>query len=496
MKRHDSSHSCSSRARHRGGTVMRRLVPLVLLLPVLFTIRPVTVAAATRPNVVIIMTDDQRWDTVTSQYMPQLSLILANNPSVTYPNAFVPNTLCCPSRTSTLTGDYSHTTGVFGNVGRWGGFLSFTPSPNGNSISTVNDRTTMAVDMHAAGYRTALIGKYLNGYNTTTSTYVPPGWNRWFSVGTGAYYNYRATSRVPGSPIRHLSFGSAPNDYATRVLASRAIGWVQNGNPAPFFLYYAVTAPHGPNIPDPRDVGRFSTAGYVHPPSFGKVEDGAPNYIAQLPWSASSAAFNDHSHAQQLDTTFGVDRSIGQLWSALPDNTIVLFMSDNGLSWGEHRWSGKMVPYNEAIRIPLAIAGKNLASPLPTNGTDPRIVLNVDVLPTLEGYAGVTSGHAVEGLDMLGTSARSDFVLEHWFETLVPPTYCGVRSLDWMYVRYNRYEEPVKEGLYDEVADPFEMNNLSVTDPSNPELQVMRDRAATLCQADGNIIYPNDWPYS
>ena len=243
-------------------------------------------------------------------------------------------------------------------------------------------------------------------------------------------------------------------------------------------------------------MGRFSTAGYVHPPSFGKVEDGAPNYISQRPWSASSAAFNDHSHAQQLDTTFGVDRSIGQLWSALPDNTIVLFMSDNGLAWGEHRWSGKMVPYNEAIRIPLAIAGKNLASPLPTTGTDPRIVLNVDVLPTLEGYAGVTSGHAVEGLDMLGTSARSDFVLEHWFETLVPPTYCGVRSLDWMYVRYNRYEEPVKEGLYDEVADPFEMNNLAVTDPSNPELQVMRDRAATLCQADGNIIYPNDWPYS
>src|SRR5436309_13523871 len=92
MKRHDSSHSCSSRARHRGGTVMRRLVPLVLLLPVLFTIRPVTVAAATRPNVVIIMTDDQRRDTVTPPYMPELSLILANNPSATSPDRFVQNT--------------------------------------------------------------------------------------------------------------------------------------------------------------------------------------------------------------------------------------------------------------------------------------------------------------------------------------------------------------------------------------------------------------------
>src|SRR5512132_919224 len=100
----------------------RLLVPLALVASL---IAPTTAAsAAPSPNVVIIMTDDQRWDTVNAQYMPQLSSILANNPSVTFTNSFVPNTLCCPSRTSTLTGDYSHTTGVYGNGGQYGGFHS------------------------------------------------------------------------------------------------------------------------------------------------------------------------------------------------------------------------------------------------------------------------------------------------------------------------------------------------------------------------------------
>jgi hypothetical protein len=100
------------------------------------------------------------------------------------------------------------------------------------------------------------------------------------------------------------------------------------------------------------------------------------------------------------------------------------------------------------------------------------------------------------------TSARKDFVIEHWFQSpptsLYPPTYCGVRSKDWLYVRYNKFEEPVNQGLYDENADPWEMNNLAMTAPDDPTvaavLQTMRNRAATLCQVDGGI-YPNDWPF-
>jgi arylsulfatase A-like enzyme len=468
------------------------LIPLALVPPLM---APTTAAnAASSPNIVIIMTDDQRWDTVTSQYMPHLTRILSQNPSIIYTNAFVPNSLCCPSRTSTLTGDYSHTTGVYGNGGQWGGFMSFTLQPEGSSISSVNDATTMAVDLQQAGYRTALVGKYLNQYPRGHYDYVPPGWNRWFSVGTGVYYNYRAASNGKKSRL----FGTAPKDYITRVLTARATSFIDAPSTKPFFLYYATTAPHEPSIADPRDVGRFDLNGYAQPASFGKAEAGAPNYIQALPWDSNRVKMVNSLHRRQLDAIYGVDRSIGKVWSAIPENTVVLFMSDNGMLWGEHRWDNKQVPYNESLRVPIMIVGKDLQTPLPSTTTDSRIVLNVDVVPTLEAMAGVVSGHPLEGLNMF-TSAREDFVLEHWQGAAAQvPTYCGIRSADWMYVRYNKDEEAIKEGLYDENVDPWEMNNLAVTDPADPsvatELQTMRDRAATLCQADGGL-YPNDWPF-
>jgi arylsulfatase A-like enzyme len=368
--------------------------------------------------------------------------------------------------------------------------------------------------MQQAGYRTALIGKYLNGYSSAKSKYAPPGWDRWFAVPTGVYYSYWAATKGAGSAVvRNRFFGRTSADYITRVLTTRATGFIQNSSAEPFFLYYATTAPHGPAIPDPRDVGRFDVKGYVQPRSFGKAEAGAPAYISDLTWDPTRVKQVNTFHRRQLNSTYGVDRSIGQIWSALPDNSVVLFMSDNGYTWGEHKWASKLVPYNESLRVPIMLVGKNLQAPLPV-GNDPcpsmygfatscdaRIVLNVDVAPTLERISGVAFGHAFEGRDML-TSGRSDFVLEHWFQSPPtsqwPPTYCGVRSAHWLYVRHNKFEEPVKEGLYDEEADPWEMNNLAVTDPGDPsvavELQTQRNRAATLCQVDGGI-YPNDWPF-
>ncbi|MEA2783708.1 MAG: hypothetical protein QOK29_5286, partial [Rhodospirillaceae bacterium] len=428
----------------------------------------------------------------------------SQNPSLAYSNSFVPNSLCCPSRASTLTGNHSHTTGVFGNSGQWGGFHSFTAPPEGDSISRVNDSTTMAVDMQNAGYRTALIGKYLNGYPVGHFGYVPPGWNSWFAVTTGVYYNYYAAKN--GS--RTSKFGSAPEDYITRVLSARAINFIDAPSARPFFLYYATTAPHAPATPDPRDRGRFSLDGFEQPPSFGRPEAGAPRYIADRTWNAESVATTNALHEKQLDSTFGVDRSIGKIWAALPDNTVVLFMSDNGYLWGEHTWTTKQVPYNESVRIPMMLVGKGLQTALPTGpdacpelygfttSCDARLVLNVDVLPTLEGIAGVSSGHTFEGLDML-TSAREAFVLEHWGPHVLVPTYCGVRSEDWLYVKYNRAEEPTSAGLYDENADPFEMRNLAVTDPDDPtvaaELTQMKSKASSLCSQ--GTIYPSDWPF-
>jgi N-acetylglucosamine-6-sulfatase len=471
-----------------------RIAALLLIVPSLAVSPRPAAAGTSRPNVVVIMSDDQRWDTVNPTYMPMLSKLVAAR-GITYTNAFVPNPLCCPSRTSTLTGDYSHTTGVFGNSQQFGGFKAFTPAPEGEGTNPVNDTTTIATDFHDAGYRTGYVGKYLNGYPGNHFAYVPPGWDSWFAVHTGAYYDYPAAIDGRESPM----YGAAPSDYATRVLANQAVQFVTDAKsqPTPFFLYFATTAPHGPAIPDPRDLNRFDVGAYEQPSSWGQVAPSDPQYLQNSPWDATRTDNINAFHADQLDSIYGVDRVIGRIWRALPGNTIILFMSDNGMLWGEHRWAGKQVPYNESLRVPMILAGKYLPTPFPPS-TDPRIVLNVDVLPTLEGLAGVTASHPVEGLDMLGATTRSEFVTEHWENGPRIPTYCGVRSASWMYVRYNSTEEPLHpEGLYDEAADPYELNNLAVTEPDDPsvasELAQMRGDAATLC-ASGSV-YPPDWPF-
>ena len=197
-------------------------------------------ARRSHPNVVIVLADDQRWDKVTAKYMPNVYAWSQGAESFT--NAIVPDALCCPSRTSILTGDYSHTTGVWSNHGDYGGFYAFK-----------DDRHTVAVDFQNAGYRTAMIGKYLNDYEPRSNTYVPPGWTRWFAMRTGAYYDYDVRTK-----LRKRHYGTAADDYSSRVIEHQAERFVANSGAKPFFMYLAFTAPHRLAIPDRRDVGRFT----------------------------------------------------------------------------------------------------------------------------------------------------------------------------------------------------------------------------------------------
>jgi len=344
---------------------------------------------------------------------------------------------------------------------------------------------TIATDLKAAGYRTALIGKYLNKYPLSAdASYVPPGWDRWFSVPTGAYYNYLAASDG-----HERWFGNEPRDYATRVLTDRAAAFIDDASTTgtPFFLYFALTAPHTPAIAYPKDIGRFDgyVDGYVHPASVGEADvTDRPAYIQDQVWNRRVQDGYDGLHARQLSAIYGVDRAVGRIWDALPNDTIVLYMSDNGYEWGEHRWEQKYVPYNESIRVPMIVATKGLGVP----SIDPsRIVLNVDIRATLDSYAGLfpkTKGHAWTDPSW----SREDFVLEHWNDGSIDvPTYCGVRSARWMYTRYATGEEE----LYDELADPLELTNLVPDGP--PSLATLRARAQVLCRQ--GTIYPPDWPF-
>jgi arylsulfatase A-like enzyme len=439
------------------------------LLIVSATIAWVPVSAQTAsgaPNIVVIMTDDQRWDTLSR--MPNVQALLQQQ-GTTYTNGFVPNSLCCPSRATTLTGLNARTTGVYSNTPPFGGFASF------------KDQTTIATVLRGqAGYRTMFVGKYLNGYLGGRYGYVPPGWDRWFSIAGGRYYSYYAADNGRKSPL----YGTGPEAYSGRVLTTKAIDYVTTApTTSPFFLFYAPVAPHAAQnqayaIPDPRDVGVLEALPGARPPSYGFKDSVAdmPAYNQANGWNVNGV---DRFRRRQLEAVIGVDRNIGELMAVLPANTLVIFMSDNGFMWAEHKWHYKSAPYEESIRIPLVVRWDGVVA---AGATDPRLALNVDIAPTIATAAGIDVSttplgldrngvpRLTEGLDLLGASTRSSFVLEHYENQSKVPPYCGIRTEDgWMYTRYwdgrttiadNGFEE-----LYHVAVDPYQLTNL-VTDPS------------------------------
>ena len=472
----------------------RSVVPSLVVISVFAATMVVgegTAWAGRRPNVVVIMTDDQRFDTL--QAMPNVRRKIRDR-GVVFRNAFVPNSLCCPSRVSTLTGLYSHTTGVYGNEGPHGGFTAF------------DDRTSIATVLHDAGYRTGLVGKYLNGYigqDFDNYDYVPPGWDRWFAFPTGSYYGYPVAA--DGKKIG--PYGSAPGSYSARVMTKESRAFVDSTpRGVPFFLFYSAAAPHAdPHpidgektaIPAPRDVDRYAQIPAWRPATFGNRDDVSdmPAYIQQRNWSRRVSYRVDLVRQRQLESLTSLDRQVGRLVEALPGNTMVIFMSDNGDMWGEHRWKTKKVPYEESIRIPMIVSWPGH---LPS-GVDRRLALNVDVVPTILAAAGIDPGTptgrvgssgapaSAEGLDLLGGVRREAFVLEHATESGVVesvPPYCGVRTDDgWMYARYSGAGSPDGgfEDLFDVDADPLQQHNLARRQAFESDRLRMRALARTLC---------------
>ena len=429
--------------------------------------RAQTAAPADPPSVVIILTDDQRWDTLDA--MPTVQAQLVQH-GVRFDNAFVSNSLCCPSRSSILTGLYSHSTGVWRNQPPFGGWSSF------------DDSSTMATWLQGAGYHTGLFGKYLNGYwDGAAVGYVPPGWDRWVAFSQSEYYNYDLS--VDGA-LR--SYGSAPGDYSTDVLASETTSFIRS-TAGPLFVYFTPFAPHNPATPSAAHTGDFSDLAPWRPASYDEADmSDKPAWARRLElWNAGKQAGKDAFRLDQYRSLQSVDESVGQIVQALADtgrlsDTMIVFMSDNGLLWGEHRWGTKRVAFEEAIRIPMVIRFDPLTS---VGGTESRIALNIDVAPTVFDLAGVR-GPSVDGVSLLpllsggATSWRQDFLLEHLEKTRDRlPTYCGVRSEQYTYVYYITGEEE----LYDLKRDPSEMKNLAGVPKYAAVQAAMRSRTAQLC---------------
>src|SRR5262249_38245786 len=207
--------------------------------------------AAAAPNIILILTDDLDLQLGSGSYMPNVKKLLAQQ-GVSFRNFYVPLSLCCPSRTTILRGQYPHNSGVLTNNLPNGGFEK--------AHASGVESATLATLLHNAGYRTVLLGKYLNGYPETASpTYVPPGWDEWYSPAAGnPYTEYNYTMNENGALV---VYGEKPADYLTDVIRARAVDFIKRAAATPnqpLFVYFATYAPHEPFTPAPRHTSLFS----------------------------------------------------------------------------------------------------------------------------------------------------------------------------------------------------------------------------------------------
>jgi N-acetylglucosamine-6-sulfatase len=434
------------------------------------------------PNIVLILTDDQRFDELA--HMPTVQSTLVDK-GVTFHNGFVVNSLCCPSRSTILTGEYSHSTGVYKNSPPNGGFETFTQSGD--------DRSTIATWLHDAGYRTALIGKYLNGYTPDQASYVPPGWSAWDALtlenlggdgeGSQGYFDYSLS--VDGTLETH---GTAPSDYSTDVLASDATEFIRSTPTGqPLFLFFAPRAPHAPATPRPGDARACSDLAPNRPPNYNEANvSDKPSYIASLPtWTSALADREDAFWQRQCQSLYAVDDAVGSIVSALSttgrlNDTLILFASDNGLAFGEHRWKAKEVPYEESIRVPIVARFDRLTHKTPSVSND--FVLNLDFAPTFAAAAAVEAPGA-EGMSFLplldGTAStwRKDFLVEFADGPALVPGFCAVRNTRYLYVEYSTGEQE----LYDLQRDPYELANKASASAYQGVRQTLYARMLKLC---------------
>ena len=432
--------------------------------------------APSRPNFVIILTDDL--DMTQVAYMPQV-LGLLGRKGMTFAANFAPDPICAPSRASLLTGLYPHNHKVRENVAPLGGFKAF--EKGGFEASN------LAVWLSGAGYRTGLIGKYLNGYPTPRlATHVPPGWTDWFGLTSPEYFDYTVNEN---GAIR--TYGHAPEDYQTDVLKARALRFLGVQDPRPFFLYVAPHAPHSPPVPAPRDSEALNGIHPPRPPSYDEADVRLkPKYIRDLPrLSKAVAARTDDLYLSRAETLLAVDALVAEVVKALEaqgalGRTYILFSSDNGFEFGAHRVDhGKGDPYEGSIRVPLLVRGPGISE----GTTSESLVANIDLAPTLLDFAGVAAPAPVDGRSLrpiLEGRTPEDWRTAVLLEAFDAPDgdvpgYQGLRTRKNLYVQYVTGERE----LYDLAKDPDELRNLA---PESPGLVAeLRDRLQTLASCGG-----------
>jgi N-acetylglucosamine-6-sulfatase len=429
--------------------------------------------SVTRPNIVLILTDDMT--TAELADMPNVRSLIGSR-GTTFSHGYVLNPLCCPSRATILTGRTSGQTGVWDNAPPDGGFQTFT--------ALQDDRSDLPVWLHDAGYHTGIVGKYLNGYTSDDTSYVAEGWDEWHVLalgtggadaeGNGGYYDY--TTSDDG---RSTTRGAAERDYSTTVLGNDAVRFVDSAPTSkPLFLLFAPRAPHRPATPEAKYAAApCPTSTAPRDPSYNEANvSDKPAYIRARPRVGRRDI--DDLAARRCRTLLSVDDQVARIMRALKrtgrlQNTLVVFMSDNGYELRQHRWNGKTVPYEESLSVPIVARWDGR---VPAGVTDARLVTNQEIAETFADAAR-TSAPGAGGLDFLKPARRKDFLVEHQGNGGTVPAYCGVHTSRYAYVLYDTGEEE----LYDLARDPWEVRNAAYDPRYASTRSRLRARALQLC---------------
>jgi len=423
---------------------------------------PAVPAGTKRPNIVFVLADDFSMNLV--QFMPQVRQMQKDG--VTFASYFVTDSLCCPSRSSIFTGRYPHNTGIYRNVGPDGGYLGF--------LRRGHERVTFAAALEAAGYRTAMLGKYLNGYQPRTHA-VAPGWSEWDVAGNGyGEFNYDLNQNATIN-----RYGRTPADYLTDVVSAAAVRFIKQSAGTPFLVEVATFAPHAPYTPAPRDADAFPGLTAPRTPAFNAAPNADdPQWLRALATlSPADTAAIDRDFRKRAQSVLAIDAMIGQLQAAVAaigatDNTYFVFSSDNGYHMGEHRMMpGKMTAFDTDIHVPLIVTGPGV----PAGRTIDEIVENIDLCPTFTelGFAATPAnvdGHSLVPLlrGQQPDAWRTAALVEHRgpLRQLAdpdmpgprggnPPTYEAIRMPHALYVEYATGEKE----YHDLAADPDELHN-------------------------------------
>lgn len=413
--------------------------------------------SSSKPNIVVILTDDQPAEG-TLEVMPVTSEWFGEE-GVTFTQAVATTPLCCPSRASIMTGLHTHHHGVTVDMRR--------------NADLLDQSLTVQKQLRQAGYRTAYFGKYLNGWPLEED---PPHLDRWAIFGNSSPDGYYGGTWNVDGKRRTIE------TYSTDYIARRGTAFIENSSRTerPWMVFLSPAAPHIPYDAEPK----YASAAVPNAPVPSERD------ISDKPevWRnrAVSPSVRRSVRVKQLRTLMSVDDLVAEvrdqlLASRVKRNTLVVFMSDNGYLWGQHRLTGKMAPYLESISIPLMAVWPGR---IERGATDDRLAANLDVAATIIDAAGIPDAPTMDGRSLLQDWDRPELLLRFW-EAYGRPAWASLKTDDFQYIEYYATateDQIVDREYYDLLNDPEQaLNLLGDADSTNdPDVQALSRRLKRL----------------